>query len=542
MHGSRSDHIIKNSISHTSNESGRATTSPRAKLRPLLCACFSTPELGGSSIIHGALSTLSRQPILSNSPARKSLSGYESAYRRFTNSVATRFASLIEAISIIALMAFEAFPRSKSRSTHAIRIKPLAGQVRTKARLNPMGPLVALVCVLLSRPAQAQDNEAVTPIDLFKPERGDGIRISPGLLLFPSAESDMIYDDNVYSSSQFALNDVAVSFRPRFSLRTDLLRHRFTLTGGADIRRYADITAENSEQFELQGKGVIELAQRTEVIADAGFRRGIERRGTAGDQFLTDGPVAFDRTFGGLLVRRKGGFVELTAEGRIAETRYRDAKINGLSVDLTDRDSTVMRARLRGSAPSSHYSRVFVEASINKVDYMRSTPFERDSDGYAVLAGMLLRLTNLVDLEVGAGYIRQNFDNLAIKDVSAVNFHLQVEWTPRPDWQITAAAARVVDPSSRQDAFAIVRSDFTLEARKSIGDRALASLELGISDETYQGSGRKDLRFHATANAHYRLTEGLGLIASVGWRKQDGNALGRDYDGVTASLGIRAQF
>lgn len=242
------------------------------------------------------------------------------------------------------------------------------------------------------------------------------------------------------------------------------------------------------------------------------------------------------------MVRREGGFLELTAEGRIAETRYRDTQINGLPVDLSERDSTVTRARIRGSAPSSHYSRIFLEASINKVEYLQSVPLQRDSDGYAVLAGMLLRLTDLVNMEVGAGYIRQKFDNPSIKDVSAVNFYLQVEWTPRADWLITAEAARVIDPSFRLDVPAIVRSDFSLEARKALGDRMLVSVELGISDESYQGSGRKDLRFDASARAHYRLTKNLGVIASAGWRKQDGNALGRNYSGITATVGVRARF
>lgn len=449
-------------------------------------------------------------------------------------------AGFLDIISIVTLLSFEACPPPKPPLARVIRIKPRTGQVRAKAK--PLGPIVALICVLLSRPALAQNNKVVTPADLFEPERGEGVRISEGLLLFPSIESDVTYDDNVYNSRQVELDDLVVSFRPRFTLRTNLPRHQISLTGGADIRRYAEIEGENSEQFQIQGNGTFELAQRTEVIADAGFRRGIEQRGTAGDQFLTDEPVAFDRLFGGLLMRRRGGFLELTAEGRIAETKYLDTKFNGLPVDLSERDARVMRARIRGSAPSSHYSRVFVEASVNKVNYIQSTPLQRDSDGYAVLAGMLLRLTNLVDLEVGLGYIRQNFDNPSVKDVSAVNFHLQVEWTPRPDWQITAAAARVVDPSSRLDAPAIVHSDFLLEARKAFGDRILATVELGISDEKYQGSGRKDLRFHASARAHYRLTNRLGLIASVGWRKQDGNALGRDYQGVSATLGVRARF
>lgn len=540
MHSSGADHTIKNKTSHAINDSGSATINPRAKLRPSLRACSSTPEPGGNSIIQIALSQIDIRVILSNRLGRKCRAVCASTYRRATGAFTSGLASLFDIISIIAFLALEASPPGKPALAHVIRIKPRVGQVKPKPK--PLGPIAALVCVLLSRPAYAQNNEAVTPVDLFEPERGDGVRISPSLLLFPSIDSVVTYDSNVYNNSQSELDDLVVSFRPRFTLRTDLPRHKFSLTGGTDIRRYAKTEGENSEQFDVQGKGTIELAQRTEVIADAGFRRGIEQRGTAGDQFLTDEPVAFDRTFGGLLLRRKGGFLELTAEGRIAETRYRDTNINGLPINLSERDSRVMRARIRGSAPSSHYSRIFVEASINKVDYMQSVPLQRDSDGYAVLAGMLLRLTNLVDLEVGAGYIRQNFDNPSIKDVSAVNFYLQVEWTPRVDWQITAAASRVIDPSFRLDVPAIVRSDFSLEARKAIGDRILVSVELGISDEKYQGSGRKDLRLNAAANAHYRLTNNLGVIASVSWRKQDGNILGRDYSGVTASLGIRARF
>jgi polysaccharide biosynthesis protein VpsM len=450
------------------------------------------------------------------------------------------FAIFLDTISIFAVLTSEAFQTRNPGSARAIRIKPRAGQVRAK----PMAlrPFAVLICVFLSRPALAQTDEVITPMDLFEPERGDGVRIGPSLLLFPSVEGDVMYDSNVYNSGQVKLDDFVVSLRPRFSLRTDLPRHQFRLTGGTDIRRYADIDGENSEQFDIQGKGIFDLAQRTDVIADVGFRRGIEQRGTAGDQFLTDEPVAFDRTFGGLLVRRDGGFLELTAEGRIAETKYQDTTINGQPLDLSDRDTRVMRARIRSSAPSSHYSRIFVEASINKVDYLQSAILQRDSDGYALLAGMLLRLTDLVDLEVGVGYIRQNFDNPAVKDVSAINFHLQVEWTPRPDWQITAAADRVVDPSFRLDVPAIVRSDFSLEARKSIGDRLLVSVDLGVSEEKYQGSGRKDLRFNASADAHYRLTDNLGVIARVGWRQQDGNALGRDYNGVSATIGVRARF
>jgi polysaccharide biosynthesis protein VpsM len=540
MQGSKTGHTIKTKTSHAINDSGSATTSPYAKLRLSLRVCSSTPGPGGSSNKQIASSSLGMPLILSNRRGRKCPPVCENTYRRFALPFSSRLSSWLDLVSVMALLTLEAFPRPTPAKTRVIRIKPRAGQKSVKPKR--LGPIAVLACALLSRPAYAQENEVITPLDLFEPERGEGIRIGSSLLLFPSIESDFTYDGNVYNNSQAELNDLVVSVRPHFTLRTDLSRHQFILTGGADIRRYAEIDGENSEQFQFQGKGIFELAERTEVIADAGFRRGIEQRGTAGDQFLTDEPVAFNRAFGGLLARRKGGFLELTAEARIAETRYQNTTINDLPIDLSERDSRTMRARVRGSAPSSHYSRIFIEGSINKLDYLKSTPLQRGSDGYALLAGMLLRLTDLVDLEVGLGYIRQNFDNPSIKDVSAVNYHLQIEWTPRVDLQVTAEAARVIEPSPRLNVPAIVQSNFRLEVLKSIGERTLVSAELGVSDDTFQGSGRTDLRFHGSVQAHYRLTDNLGLIGRVGWRKQDGNALGRDYTGVTATIGVRARF
>lgn len=538
---SRAGHTSQKNTSQATSDSGKAKRSPRAKLPFAPAEASPTPDRFGDSLISMTSSQRASPIILSNSVWRKDRAAPSGVRRQALVPFKSHLLRSPSDFPMIVRLALEALLPTKIARVQVIRIKPLAGQVRAEPKI--LRPVMALACLLLSRPALAQEvDKVVTPVELFKPERGEGIRIAPSLVAFPALEVDATFDDNIYNTNAVKLDDLAASIRPRLAIRADWSRHQVSLSGGADIRRYADIQDENSEQFDVQGKGTLELAARTEVIVDAGFRRGIEQRGTAGDQFLTDKPVTFNRMFGGLLVRRRGGFLELLAEARIAETKYHDTRVGGLRVDLSDRDATVMRGRIRASAPSSHYSRVFLEASINKVNYDRAALVQRDSDGYALIVGMLLRLTDLVDLEVGAGYIHQNFDNPAIKNVGALNFHLQVEWTPRPDWEIVAAGGRAVEPSPRLDVPAIVRSNFSLEARKAISNRALVSAEVGIVDEEYRGSGRKDQRFYASAGVHYRLTDKLGLVAKASWRKQDGNALGRDYGGVTATLGARYRF
>lgn len=481
--------------------------------------------------------------ILSNRDTRKRPASSGSVHGTGPAALFSRIALAFDDAAIIAEMAQAALAPDRNSKSSTIRIKPLANQVRATPRLKM--PLVAIVCLLISRPSLAQEQaqtQGVTPVDLLNPESTAGFRIGPSLSLIPVLEIDTTYDTNIYNTDPLRKDDLVVSLRPRFTLKTDLPRHQFSLAGGADVRRYTKVEGENSEQFYLQGKAVLDLAERTAVIADAGFRRGIEQRGTAGDQFLTDEPVAFDRKFAGLLVRRRGGFLELAAEGRIADTNYRDTRVNGLVVGLSERDVTVKRLRIRGSAPSSHYSRVFVEASANKVTYKNPGPNLLDSSGYALLAGMTLRLTNVIDLEVGGGYIRQSFDNPAVSKVGAVNYYLQARWTPRRDWEVSAAASRQIEPSPRPGEPAIIRGEFSLTARKALGRKTLVTVEAGFVDEQYLVSGRKDQRFYASAEVSYRLTGNLGLAASTSWRNQNGNALGRDYRGFNFTVGARLRY
>lgn len=460
---------------------------------------------------------------------------------RETTSLFARIAQSFEDVSVIAELMHDALALNRHSNERAIRIKPLTNQINRASRFKQT--LLGILCLLLSRPVLAQEQDtAVTPADLLKPESNEGFRIAPSLVILPTAEIDATYDTNVYNTDPLKKDDLVVSLRPRFTLKTALPRHQFSLTGGADIRRYAKLDGENSEQFDLQGKAVLDLPERTEVIADAGFRRGIEQRGTAGDQFLTDEPVSFDRKFAGLVVRRRGGFLELAAEGRIADTNYRDTKVNGVPVGLSSRDVTVKRFRIRGSAPSSHYSRVFVEGSVNSVSYKHPGLNLPDSHGYALLAGITVRLTNVVDLEVGGGYIHQDFDDPAVKKVGAVNYYLQARWTPRRDWEVIASASRQIEPSPRPNEPAIMRGEFSLKARKALGKQTLVTVEAGFVDERYLVSGRKDQRVFASAEVNYRLTGNLGLVANAGWRNQNGNALGRDYSGFNVSFGARYQY
>ncbi len=433
-------------------------------------------------------------------------------------------------------------PKRVKKSARSLRIARVQAQRLRKRRRHYLRWGVALAALTLARPAYAQQPGVVTPFDLFDPESGDGVKLGEKLHLYPRLEVDGTFDNNIYNTENNEIDDFVLSVRPRFLLKPDLGRHSLQVYGGAEFQRHADVTSEDSDQYDIGGRAVLDFASRTELAIDGGYRHGIEQRGTAGDQFLTDRPIEYDRVEFGAQLRRTGGFLEMLGEVRLAEIDFEDATQGGVPVDLSGRDVSVQRARIRGSAPSSDHTRIFLEVSGNRVRYERDDPISRDSDGFAVIAGMRLLLTDLIQLEAGGGYIHQEFDNPAIENVSDINYHLRIDWTPKPDVEVTALAQRVVEPSPRTDVPAIVATDFRLEATKVFGDRLLATAEVGARREEYQGINRSDLRLHAGLSAHYRLTNNVGVVGRVGWRQQDGGDFGRDYSGVSATVGVRIRM
>ena len=413
-----------------------------------------------------------------------------------------------------------------------------------KPRMALVLRLAAFICLSLALPrvALAEPVEVTTPIEMFDPDAGDGVRISPSLILYPQATADLTYDNNIYNFDINEVEDVVASFRPTLVLETDRARHGLRAEVGGEIRRYFDTSAENSEQFRATVNTLLELGYSIDVETTAGYRRGIERRGTAGDAFFSDAPVVFHDKTAGIEISREGNQLALSASAAVLKRDYNDTSVSGVPIDLSFRDVQVRTARLRADFSASERTSIFAETGVNAIDYEVPIFPERDSSGYDILLGVTHEVTALVEIEAGVGFIRQNFEQAGIDAAEGVNFRLAASWTPRPVWRFTASATRDVDPSQVQESPAIIASEFRLKAERAVGDRVLLEAEVGYREEDFRSSPRQDELFFVSASATYRLTDNVGVFASAGYRDQNGGDFGRTYDGVATTIGIRAAW
>jgi hypothetical protein len=400
----------------------------------------------------------------------------------------------------------------------------------------------AYLCLLAPRLALAEAPEVVTPIELFDPNSGEGVRVAPSFVLYPQANLDLTYDSNVYNVEAQRMADGFVSVTPAFALKSDFSRHAVSLEGGAEIRRYFNTSDENSEQYRLNALSLLELGDGIDVEANLGYSRGIERRGTAGDVFFTDEPVVFDEKRVGVEISRTGRRLEIAVAGSLARRDYSDTTSGGIPVDLSFRDVTLKAAKIRADFGLNAKTKVFGELSGNGIDYHTATIPSRDSNGLAALVGVSHELTALVDVEVGIGFIQQDFKDASAKSVAEINYRLAASWTPAPQWRLTASATRFVDPSRSQEAPAIIASEFKIGVQRAIRDRLLLGAEAGYLDESYRASPRKDKRFFVSGTTTYRLADKIGVVVSAGYRRQDGGSFGRSYKGFAGTIGVRATW
>ena len=452
-----------------------------------------------------------------------------------------KFGQELEDLAFIICLAF--VPRQrKSRSMYeAISVRAGPGRIRHAGIVLRVAAFPCM-CLMLPKLALAEAPEVVTPIELFDPDSGQGVRVSPGFVLYPQAAVDLTYDSNIYNFDADEIEDFVVSLRPAFALRSDFSRHAVSLEGAAEIRRYFDISDENSEQYRVISRALLELGYGIDVAANAGYNRGIERRGTAGDLFFSDEPISFHEKTAGIEVARTGYRLEIALGASVLKRDYSDTVRGGLPIDLSSRDVTVSAAKFRADYGLNARTKIFGELGGNEIDYQAASIPSRDSGGFAALIGVRHELTALVDLEAGIGYIHQEFEDPSIKAVGEVNYRLAASWTPSPQWKLNASASRSVDPSRSQEAPAIITTQFQIGALRAIGDRFLVGAEAGYLEEDYKATPRKDKRAFVSGSTTYRLADRIGVFVSVGYRDQDGGVAGRSYKGFAGSVGLRAAW
>jgi hypothetical protein len=413
------------------------------------------------------------------------------------------------------------------------------------------GLITASGILLAASPANAQLGEPRDEVEtvLNRPRPGyDPLGVSlGGFLLFPKVAATIVYDDNIYASDIAKKSDGVVTIQPQLSLRSRWSRNRLNLNATADVRRNMTQKIEDTEQFGLTADGMLEVDSASQISLTTIYARRVEPRGFEDDIFNGLGePIAYREIGATLSAFRTFGHVRLDAEGELSKYEYEDTRLNGQTINLSDRNYRNISGSLQATYAVGPNLGVFVSGSLDDAHYKSLGSDEnRDSHGYSVLGGVSFGVTSLITGQAGIGYLSESYDDPIFAPIKGLNYNVRLAWNPTPLLTIQGKMAKSIQRSRSIDSAGIEFDDFSVVADYELLRNLLLKATLEYEKINYNGTDRKEGRITGGLRGQYQFTRNLAVTLAgnaVRQRRQASASAGRSYDRKQLSVGVVVQF
>ena len=326
-------------------------------------------------------------------------------------------------------------------------------------------------------------------------------------LILPSADTRVRYESNIFARDHDRQSDEIFSERIHVEADSLWARNAVNLYGDVQRRQYLHHDLESNTAFLLGGTTRIDADRLTQIVASSSYQQDVEPRTSVDGNFATRRPVHFSRAAADGQVTHEFGRLVTRASLAYASYDYRNG-IDGLSrlvpQDYRDHDELRITGELDYALSPSFAP--FLTASVNRFNYDQAKqllPFNRDSQGYEVAAGVDFDLTKLIRARLQVGYLHQSFDRALARDVSTVSLHARLQYFVTPLLTLTAIASRNLRDSQLPQSPAYLDTSSVARADYELLRNLIITAEAGYEDADFRGVDRVDKRVTANIGGSY---------------------------------------
>ena len=385
-----------------------------------------------------------------------------------------------------------------------------------------------------------------TVIDRSRPDY-DAIGMRAGVFtLYPAAIANLVKDDNIFADDSLKADDLIFVVAPELIALADWGRADLELGADLKLARYSDFDNEDYEDWSLwadleaalgrgQVSGLLRYADLHEERTSADDRRGI----TPTEYTETTWNVGWRNPF--------ANFIFIADAGqRILE--YDDTETLSGPQSNADRDRTQSDLRARVGYSVSSRFQPFVRIRLTDVEYDQTFDtdgFFRSSSGYDLVGGTEIDLGGQTYGEVFLGYIERDYEDTRFSDVSGAIFGAELIWNVTGLTTLQFSANRDIQPTTIIGAAGITETAAAAAVDHELLRNVILSLDLGLTNQDFEGIDRTDDIFKARLEGMYLLNRYLHLMLGVEIEDRSTSPSGsgvRVYDRQRYYLGIRGQI
>jgi hypothetical protein len=372
-----------------------------------------------------------------------------------------------------------------------------------------------------------------------------------GVLQVRSAlEADARYSDNIFVLSDNKESGAIGSLGVRASGATSWSLHSLGFDLLAKRNEYVDQKDESNQELRLGLRGRLDISRNLSLAGDVFIEDRVEARTEASNAFSSEKPIRVSVQGGNLALNYVNDRVRWTNRLGVRDENFQDGRQAGtgfvISQDYRDRVVTEGRTRL-AYAISPDFA-VFGQAgyeqrSYDALQFLGGANRSRDSESYAISAGVDFELPLLVRGDVSVGYLNETKKDSFFTDFSGLSFDGQIEWFPTQLTTVTFNGSRRSVDIGLFDAPTAVERRLGIRVDHELLRNVLLSGRLTGINQVFEEIDRSDDRIEVGASATYKLNRKVHLNAFLDYA--DRNASGAnaprnlDYEVMTVGVGVR---
>jgi len=284
--------------------------------------------------------------------------------------------------------------------------------------------------------------------------------------LFPAIELDETYNDNIYATPYGVAGQTA-SFiqviKPSLELRSDWNNHMLNFYALGSFGIFAGHSNADYQDFSVGAAGRLDIYRDQNAFGAASFNRRHEDPGTPNAALGQTTPTVFNQTIASVGYFQRFNRLSVRLDGELDNFTYFN---NGLGpaqgvIPNSDRDRIEFYQLLRLNYEFSPGYEVWTRAAFNQRVYRYvpdSQGFDRDSNGWSVVAGLAIDFGGITSAEIFAGYVQQNY--VSFQTLRAPTFGITANWNPLPELRIKPFLRRTVEETSSTTASGYLNTQF----------------------------------------------------------------------------------
>ena len=392
--------------------------------------------------------------------------------------------------------------------------------------------------------------EEIDPLDdrrtrrLFKQEPYDPIGIRIGsFVLFPEAELGGSWYSNVLRSST-PQSDYAFDFRPSARLVSDWKRHALEFRAGSTLSFFNELDSENDKAYQFEARGKLDFTRRTNLQAFVSRDVSQESRSAidanaAGDR----ADLTLDRA--GATLTHRFNRLSLQLRGSVADYKYSDVDVGGVTQSNADRDYTATEETVRASWEFKPTLTGFVEVAVNQRRYdvaAQSDGIIRDSDGQRYRVGVSFGSTSkILRGEMALGYGIQTPQDDRLQPIEGIILDANVAWRLSELTTLSFNARSDVSETTTAGSGGVFTRSAGVELRHAFRRHLIGTAGITYTDQDYQGVDIDENEWRGDLGVEYYLSREATLFSRYRHTIFDSTSVDADYTSDEIHFGMKVR-